>query len=60
MITEERKGELMADLEYSVQRLLDRGSIISDAIWSVSETEEEKQFLDDCVSYFSVILPEDK
>lgn len=60
MITEERKGELMADLEYSVQRLLDRGSIISDAIWSVSETEEEKQFLDDCVSYFSVLLPEDK
>lgn len=60
MITEERKGELMADLEYSVQRLLDRGSIISDAIWSVSETEEEKQFLDGCVSYFSVLLPEDK
>ena len=60
MITEERKGELMADLEYSVQRLLDRGSIISDAIWSVSETEEEKQFLDDCFSYFSVLLPEDK
>ncbi|UZS00959.1 hypothetical protein [Pseudomonas phage vB_PsaM_M1] len=60
MITDERKGELMANLEYTVNKFLDKSDTVSDAIRSESENEEEKQFLYDCFSYFSVMLPEDK
>ena len=58
MITEERKGELMSNLEYSVQRFLDKQGIIDMAIEGEGVNGEEEEFLRSCLSYFAVELPE--
>jgi hypothetical protein len=60
MITDERKGELLADLEYSVNRYLDKQWVISTAIDNLTENEDEAEFLNSCPAYFSVMLPEEK
>lgn len=60
MINEERQGELMALLERYVNRFLDKQCLISDSIDAISKDQEESDFLDSCVTYFSVMLPEDK
>lgn len=56
MISEERQGELMADLEYSVNKYLNNQGVL-DAIGDGCNTWEEEEFLRSCFSYFSVMLP---
>lgn len=58
MITDERKGELMADLEASINRYLDKQWVIADAIDNLTENEEETRFLHTCDNYFAVMLSE--
>lgn len=60
MISEERQGELMADLEYSVNKYLNNQGILDIAIGDGCNTGEEEEFLRSCFSYFSVMLPEVK
>lgn len=60
MITDERKGELMAEFEYSVNRYLDKQWVISDVISSIAEDDEEAQFMNSLNYYFAILLPEDK
>lgn len=60
MITDERKGELIAELEYSVNRHLEKQWIIAEAIDNLTDDQEEKFFLNSANSYFAVMLPEDK
>lgn len=60
MITDERKGELMADLEAYVNRYLDKQWIISEAVDCVVEDDEEAAFLNSTNYYFAVMLPEEK
>ena len=57
MISEERQGELMTLLESYVNRFLDKQCLICDSIDDISEDKEESAFLESCVSYFSVMLP---
>ena len=58
MISEERQGELMAGLEYSVNKYLDRQGIVEEAIEGTACIDgEEEEFLRSCFSYFSVMLP---
>lgn len=59
MITDERKGELMADLEHSVNKYLDKQWIIESAIDNLTEDQEEKAFLHSTNSYFAVMLREE-
>jgi len=59
MITNERKGELMAEFEYSVNRYLDKQWVISDIISNIAEDEEETRFMNNLNYYFAVLLPEE-
>ena len=60
MITDERKGELLADLEQYINRYLDKQWVVAEAIDSIVEDKEEAQFLHTCNYYFAAMLPEDK
>lgn len=60
MISEERQGELMADLEYSVNKYLNNQGILDIVIGDGCNTWEEEEFLRSCFSYFFVMLPEVK
>ena len=56
MITDERKGELMADLEYNVNRHLDKQWVIAEQINYLTEDTDERKFLHSCNNYFAVML----
>lgn len=60
MITDERKGEIIADLEYSVNKYLDRQWVVEQAIDNLTDNQEERRFLNSANKYFAVMLPEDK
>ncbi|MGL5013023.1 MAG: hypothetical protein ACRC6V_01875 [Bacteroidales bacterium] len=57
MITDERKSELIADLEYSINRYLDKQGLVSDAISSITNDKEEDKFLESLRYRFSVDRP---
>lgn len=57
MITDERKGELIADFEYYINRYLDKQWLVSDTIGSVANDEEENKFLSNLNYYFLVDRP---
>lgn len=57
MISEGRQGELMANLEYAVNKYLNRQCIVDDVIETDCIDKEEEEFLRSCFSYFSVMLP---
>lgn len=59
MITDERKGILMADLEYSINRYLDKQWIVEEAIDNITEDKEEAIFLRSLNWYFAAMLPEE-
>lgn len=54
MLTEERKAELVADLEYAVNKYLDKKWIVSEACSDIAEDEEEKEFLQELNGYFEI------
>lgn len=57
MITDERKSELIADLEDSINRYLDKQWLVSDTISSLTNDKEEDKFLESLNYYFLVDRP---
>lgn len=54
MLSEERKKELVADLEYAVNKYLDKQWIVSEASSNIAQNEEEKVFLQKLDGYFEI------
>ena len=57
MITDERKTELIADLEYSINRYLDKQWVVSETIHCIANDEDENKFLKSLNYYFLVDRP---
>lgn len=57
MITDERKTELIADFEYSINRYLDKQWVVPETIDNIVNDEEENNFLSSLNYYFLVDRP---
>lgn len=57
MITDERKTELIADFEYSINRYLDKQWVVSETIDAIANDEEENNFLSSLNYYFLADRP---
>lgn len=55
MISEERKDELVSNLQYYVERFLSKNGITCNIIEDITENEEEEDFLHSCIKNFEVI-----
>jgi len=57
-LTKDRKIELASELEYYVDRYLDKQWIVSDTIANITDDQSEREFLNSLVYYFKVDLKE--
>jgi hypothetical protein len=54
MISEARKSEVASQVEYAVQRYIDKQGLVEEAIWGLDLTEEELEYIRTCWSHFTV------
>lgn len=55
MLTEERKAQIIAEVEYSVNKHLSKQDIVNEAIYGGNYDGEEEEFLRECNWWFEMV-----